>query len=57
LRNGNKVKRSERVKAIACLKSRMRSSIGKGSTVSKLVMRELEVPIPQTLMHPYAVVK
>jgi len=51
LRNGNKIKRSERIEAIAYLKMRMRSSIGRGPFVGKLGIRELDVPIPQTLTH------
>jgi len=46
LTNGNKVKRSERIEAIAYLERRMRSGIGRGPTVGKLGVRELDVLIP-----------
>jgi len=51
LRNGNKVKRSERIEIAAYLKRRMRSSIGRRPIVGKLSMREFDVPLPQTLPH------
>jgi len=50
-RNGDKIKRSEKVKAIAYLKRRIRSSIGRSLIVGSLGMRELDVPIPLTLTH------
>jgi len=46
LRNGNKVKRSERIEAIAYLERKIRSSIGRGPIRGKFGMRELNVPIP-----------
>jgi len=56
LRNENKVKRSERVEVIAYLKWEMRSSIGRSPIISKLDMRELDVPIPQTYS-PYPLIR
>jgi len=45
LRNGNRVKRSERIEAIPYVKRRMRSSTGIEPIIGKLRMRELEDPI------------
>jgi len=51
LRNENNVKRSERIKAIAYLKCEIRSRVESSPILEKLGMRELGVPIPQTLIH------
>jgi len=50
LMNRNKIKRSERVEAMAYLKRKMRSNIGRSPIVNELDMRELGVPILQTLL-------
>ena len=44
--NGNKVKGSERIEAIAYLKWRMSSSLVRVPIASKISIRELDVPIP-----------
>jgi len=46
LRNGNKIKGSEKVQAITYLKWKMKNSIAKSPIVTELGMRELRVPIP-----------
>ena len=50
LRNGNKVKRSKRVKAIECLKWGVRSSIGMSPIVGKLNLNPSNASLPYPLI-------